>query len=108
MGFKQQEMEVKSKESAAQREHDKQMRSMEIGGQMDAEMAKNPELMGSLTSNISKGLEAVAASLGDGLKTLGDGVKTLGDGQQQLAQALMAPKVSTMSPDGMTATTRPA
>jgi hypothetical protein len=30
----------------------------------------------------------------------------MAEGQAAVAQALMAPKVSTMSPDGMTATTR--
>jgi hypothetical protein len=108
MGFKQQEMQGKSQESAAQRDHDVKLRKMEIGGQLDTEMLKNPEAMGSMTSGLSKGLEAVAQALLESNKGVSEGLKAMAEGQTAVAQALMAPKVSTMSADGMTATTRPA
>jgi hypothetical protein len=108
MGFKHQEMQGKSQESKAQRDHDKQMRSMEIDGNLNAEMVKNPEAMGSMTTGLSKGLEAVAQALLESNKGVSEGLKAMAEGQSAVAKALMAPKVSTMSPDGMTATTRPA
>jgi hypothetical protein len=54
-------------------------------------MVKNPEA----TASLSKGFEALATALSDIAKS-----------QSQVAQALMAPKVSVLSADGMTATTR--
>jgi hypothetical protein len=107
MGFKHQEMQGKSQESKAQRDHDKQMRSMEIGGQIDTEMLKSPEAvgaMGSMTSGLSKGLEAVAQALLESNKGVSEGLKAMAEGQSAVAQALMKPKVAQISPDGMSAT----
>jgi hypothetical protein len=105
MGFKQQEMEGKAKEGEAQRTHEQHLRRMEIGGQIDTEMIKNPEAMGSMTSGLTKGLETVAKAVLESNQALAEGLKAQAEGLSGVAQALMAPKVSRLSPDGMTATT---
>jgi hypothetical protein len=48
----------------------------------------------------------MVTGMNKGLELIGKALSQMAQGQEKLAQALIAPKVSTLSPDGMTATTR--
>jgi hypothetical protein len=109
MDFKRQEMDGKAKEGEAQRKHDATMRSMEIGAQIDTEMLKNPEASQAITGQfggLGKGLETLATAVAESNKAIAEAMAQIAEGQAAIAQAMTAPKVSVLSPDGMTATTR--
>jgi hypothetical protein len=87
-------------------EQEMQTKRMEIGGKLDTEMAKNPEAMGQF-GTIGKGLEALAAAIAESNKAIAAAMSEVAQGQVVIGQALMAPKVAQMSPDGMSATVTP-
>jgi hypothetical protein len=88
-------------------EQEMQTKRMEIGGKLDAEMMKNPEASKELSGQfgtIGKGLEALAAAIAESNKAIAAAMSEVAQGQTIIGQALMAPKVAQLSPDGMTAT----
>ncbi len=84
-------------------EQDMQAKRMEMSGKFDSEMAKNPEAMGQF-GTIGKGLEALAGAIAESNKAIAAAMSDVAQGQMVIGQALMAPKVAQLSPDGMTAT----